>query len=148
MSRENEIKIEFIEKAPITDNDPFVGGVCIPTYFIKDGKEYFAFNRFLNDDCFYKTQEERWKKEIIRAGGAYIRYNSQYEDPLDMLAEIVENRHHFVNIDGVIIDDGGDVVFSGNCEEVSAAFHYRLYGGELIRTIKEIVDLLENEKMR
>lgn len=140
--------IEFIEKQRTIDKDPFVGGAFIPTYFKKDGKEYFAFNRYVTEDSYRTEQYSRWEKELIQTDGAYLRYHSFYESPLDMLAEMAERQHHFVNPEGVIQEDDpdGGYCYFGNREEVSAAFEYRIYDAELQRQIREITALLIREE--
>ena len=134
--------IEFIEKPEILYTNPFIGGRLIPIFFRKDGREHFAFNRYVTKDYYSNQQYEQWKRELALRDGTYLRYNGFYEDPLDMLDEMAERNHHFEDLKNLLIDDGDSVQFDGNREEVSAAFSYRIYDRELARKIETVVSLL------
>lgn len=55
--------IEFIEKERYYDDSPFIGQCYMyPTYMIKDGKEYFVFNRREPDDKWKIEENDARKK--------------------------------------------------------------------------------------
>lgn len=141
--------IQIIEKKPWFDQSPFTGSCWMyPTYMVKDGKEYFMFNRREPDDSWKLEADERRKQQLIASGGAYMTFNSFYPHPLEMLAEVAERKHHFTEPDKMYwssIEAQGFVDFHGNRREVSAAFQYRIYDPELAAKIEAVVEHINRE---
>ena len=142
--------IEFIEKEPKYDDTPFYGNCWLyPTYMVKDGKEYFMFNRREPDDKWRIEANEARKKQLIFNNGIYFKFNGFYDDPFEMLKKTAERRHHFTDPDSMYYGDlerTGYRDFHGNRKEVSAAFFYRIYDKEMIERIYKIVDFINEER--
>lgn len=138
--------IEFIEKEPQRDDSPFTGGCDMyPTYMVKDGKEYFMFNRRDPDDKWRLEQNEVRKKQLLENGGKFFRFHGFYDDPFTMLAEVIERQHHFTEPSEMYyasLEESGFVDFHGNRKEVSAAFFYRIYDPEMAAKIRRTADLI------
>lgn len=136
--------IEIIEKEPYFDDSPFTGQCYMhPTYMVKDGKEYFMFNRREPDDSWKLRDNEERKAFLIANDGKYFVFHGFYNDPFEMLKEIAKRKHTFTeseenNYYGSI-EKSGYLDFHGNRREVSAAFHYRIYDPEMAEKIKEAV---------
>ena len=63
--------IEFIEKEPYYDYSTFTGQCYMyPTFMVKDGKEYFMFNRLDPDDGWKLRENEDRKKFLASKDGA------------------------------------------------------------------------------
>lgn len=142
--------IEFIEKEPIRDNSLFTGGCDLyPNYMVKDGKEFFMFNRRETDNKWaYRENEER-KKQLLNNGGTFFRFHGFYENPLIMIKEIAARKEHFVEPEDLFWGDmnkEGYEDFHGNLAEVSAAFLYRIYDFETLEKIKKAVEFLNQEQ--
>ena len=137
--------IEIIEKNGWFDDSLFTGDCMMyPVFFLKDGKEYFMFNRREPDDSWKKKERESQIAELIANDGTYFRFHGLYADPFDMLKEMTERGHTFCDPESLFVDcrnnpgyGSGFVDFHGNRNEVSAAFHYRIYGMDLLDKIKE-----------
>lgn len=139
--------IRFIEKEPWHDDSPFTGGCdMFPVYMVKGGKEFFVINRRVPDASWKADELEEIKKLLIDTDGAYTKFNGMYRNPLDMLKEIAERKHTFTEPDKlfVIPENKGFTDFHGNRKEVSAAFHYRLYGAGIIKAIQRISTKIKN----
>ena len=131
------------------DDSPFTGGCYFyPTYMVKDGKEYFVFNRREPDDSWKIKENEIWKNQLVSTDGKYFAFHGFYDNPLDMLKEIIKRKHHFCRPDNVYenLEEYSCSDFHGNRNEVSAAFHYRIYDKELSHIIKQIVECINKEK--
>ena len=142
--------IEIFEKEPFFDDSPYIGQ-CYrhPTYFRKDGEEYFMFSRPEPDHRPDKWWYEAAKKQLISTDGAYFKFHGFYDDPFEMLKAIAERKHHFVHPTDVYrssIAKNGFVDFHGNLKEVSAAFHYRIYDANMIQKIEEAVEHINREE--
>ena len=136
--------IEIIEKEPYFNDSPFTGDCYMyPTYMVKDGKEYFMFNR-REPDSHWKLQANEDRKAFLLANdGKYFVFHGFYNDPFEMLKEIAREQYTFTeseenNYYGSI-EKSGYLDFHGNLCEVSAAFHYRIYDREMAEKIKEVV---------
>lgn len=141
--------IEIIEKERYYDDSPFTGRCFMyPTFMVKDGKEYFMFNRREPDDSWKLDEMERRKKQLIETGGAYFKLHGFYGDPTEMILAIANRRHHFVEPDDLYYGqlENGFLDFHGNLKEVSAAFFYRIYDEELARKVQRAVEHLNREK--
>lgn len=137
--------IQIIEKEPWFDNSMFTGNCYMyPTYMVKDVKEFFMFNRREPDGSWVLEEDERRKNHLLSTGGAYFRIHGFYDDPMEMLAKIVERKHHFESAPQKMfscsIDKEGYVDFMGNRREVAAGFYYRIYDADLTEKIKAAVD--------
>jgi len=136
--------IEFIEKERYYDDSPFTGQCWMyPTFMVKDGMEYFMWNRRAPDDSWKVKEREDQKAELLANGGSYFHFHGIYADPFKMLAEMENRGHTFTEPDNLFVDcsenprcGGGFVDFHGNRNEVSAAFHYRIYDKTLIERIR------------
>lgn len=139
--------IEFIEKEKYHDDDPFVGCDMYPTYMVKDGKEYFMFNRRDPDDKWKLEENEQRKKRLIETNGKYFSFHGFYSDPLEMLIDVANRKHHFSQPDILYYGslDKEYLDFLGNLKEVSAAFHYRIYDRRLGEKIQKVVEFLNQE---
>ena len=150
MGRKVDYMIKFIEKERYYDDSPFIGHCYYyPTYMIKDGKEYFVFNRREPDDKWKLEENEAHKNQLIKTDGKYFRFHSFYENPVEMLKEIIERKHHFTTPNKMYygcIEGNGYLDFQGNRKEVSAAFHYRIYDEKLAMKIQEIVKKINSKK--
>lgn len=147
--------IEFVEKKPWTDRSPFTGQTYAPNYMVKDGVEYFLVNRVVRcDDRGYANLHldesrkglEATKQFLVKNGGAYFKFYGIYADPFEMLKKIAERGHTFCDPEKLFDDcrgingyGAGFVDFHGNRNEVSAAFHYRIYDMEMLERLKERV---------
>lgn len=150
--------IEFIEKERYYDDSTFTGQCWMyPTFMVKDGKEYFMWNRREPDDSWKLKEREAQKAELLANGGRYFRFHGFYADPFEMLAEMENRGHTFTEPDDLFVDctDGpggygaGFVDFHGNRNEVSAAFHYRIYDVSLLERIRTAAaPIIERSKKR
>ena len=139
--------IEFIEKERYYDDSAFTGQCWMyPTFMVKDGIEYFMWNRREPDDSWKIKEREGQKAELLANDGAYFHFHGIYADPFDMLTEMEQRGHTFTEPDNLFVDccenpkrGGGFVDFHGNRNEVSAAFHYRIYDMALIERIRTAV---------
>lgn len=135
--------IEFIEKERYYDDSAFTGQCWMyPTFMVKDGIEYFMWNRREPDDSWKIKEREGQKAELLANGGAYFHFHGIYTDPFEMLAEMERRGHTFTEPDNLFADcheTGGFVDFHGNRNEVSAVFHYRIYDKALIERIRAAV---------
>lgn len=149
--------IKFIEKKPFTDHDPFIGATYAPIFMVKDGREYFVFNRVIREGGSGTEKNacnesagglEAVKQLLIQNGGTYFRFYGSYADPFEMLKEMANRGHTFCS-SKTLLDDcrgiegygAGFVDFLGNRNEVSAAFHYRIYDMEMLERLKEALIL-------
>lgn len=141
--------IEIIEKERYYDDSLFTGQCFMyPTYMVKDGKEYFMFNRREPDDKWKLEENEDKKKQLISNDGAYMTFYG-YENPFEMIREIAKRKHHFTEPKDLYrcgIDKNGFLDFHGNRHEVSAAFFYRIYDETLARKVQKAVDYLNKEE--
>ena len=141
--------IKFIEKEKYYDDSQYTGSCYYyPTYMVKDGKEFFVFNRREPDDEWKIEKNKTRKNQLIENEGKYFKFNGFYDDPLEMLKEIIKRRHHFTTPRKMYYGNlaGGYLDFHGNRNEVSAAFHYRIYDTELACIIQKVVKLINSEE--
>ena len=142
--------IEFIEKERYYDKSWYTGNCYYyPTYMVKDGKEFFVFNRMEPDDKWNLEVNEARKEQLVKNDGKYFKFNGFYDNPIGMLKEIIERKHHFTMLDKMYYGDlnkHGYLDFLGNRKEVSAAFYYRIYDDELAQKIIQIVEYINAEK--
>ncbi|MCM1500522.1 MAG: hypothetical protein NC124_18830 [Clostridium sp.] len=141
--------ITFIEKEPWHDDSPFIGQCdMFPIYMVKGGREFFVINRRVPDDSWKAAELEEIKKLLIDTDGAYTKFNGIYKNPFEMLKEMAEREHTFREPNKLFIEfpNRGFVDFHGNRNEVSAAFHYRIYEIDLIKAIQRIAGQVSNRE--
>ena len=140
--------ITFIEKAPWEDKNPFIGDTYYPNYMVKDGIEYFVLNRAKSESGqgVYPSpsaQLESAKATLIANAGTYFKLYGFYDNPAAMLKEIMLERGcTFTEPEDIFIVcdspfyGGGFTDFHGNWNEVSGAFHYRIYDKALLDALR------------
>lgn len=136
--------IEIIEKAGRLNESPFTDNCMMyPVFMLKDGKEYFVFNRREPDYSWKKEERKAQIAELIANDGTHFHFHGAYADPFEMLKEMAERDHTFRDPE-VFWDcrnnpayGSGFVDFLGNRNEFSAAFHYRIYDAAFLEKIKE-----------
>lgn len=143
--------ISFIEKEPWYDDSPFVGKCWMfPTYMVKDGKEYFVFNRRDPDDSWKLKENEARKKQLIETNGAFMTFYGFEASPIDYLRYVISKKRHFTYPRDMFrygtIEKDGFLDFNGNLEEVSASFHYRIYDEKLASAVQKVVRLINSNK--
>ena len=141
--------ITFIEKEPWHDDSPFTGQCdMFPVYMVKGGREFFVINRRVPDDSWKAAELEEIKKLLIDTDGAYTKFNGIYKNLFEMLKEMAEREHTFREPNKLFIElpNRGFVDFHGNRNEVSAAFHYRIYEMDLIKAIQRIAGQVSNRE--
>lgn len=143
-------EIQFIEKEPWRNTDPFTGGCDMyPTYMVKDDGEFFMFNRRSDEPSYKNAENESRKQQLINNGGRFFRFCGYKETPNEYLRAVIERQHTFVKSYHPEVEwskDGKICDFSGNLREVSAAFHYRIYDNELATHIETIVGFIHKKK--
>ena len=145
-----------------TEGEPFVSSgsfaptrqTLVPVHMVKDGAEYFVANISVTGgnytEDYNRRQMEGYKTQLLQTGGRYFKFNGQYDNPEDMIAEMLERGHTFVQSDDLFLAPppgsygAGFTDFHGNRNEVSAAFHYRVfdraYADRLRAAVKPITD--------
>ena len=142
--------IEFQEREPFISSGAFspTKQTLVPVYMIKDGVEYFVANVSIAGGSYspeyHRQQMEGYKAQLVQTGGRYFKFNGQYDDPEEMMAEITERGHTFTKEPEelfTVSPEGhygpGFVTFWGNRNEVSAAFHYRIYDRDYAAKLRE-----------
>lgn len=150
--------IEFIEKEMWTDTHPYIGDDLIPVFMVKDGVEYFVMNRraFITGGGLYGAQGDEdlkiAKYMLMQNGGRYFTFIGD-ADPADMLQQMQKRGHTFRDPDTLFdkCDEkcygGGFTDFRGNRNEVSAAFHYRIYDNEFAEAlIKQALNFVDRSR--
>lgn len=142
--------IQFIEKEPWRNNDRFTGDCDMyPTFMVKDGEEYFMFNRRSIETSYEAEERETHKKQLLDNDGKFFRFYGYKESPQEYLRVMIERRHTFDKFSHKEVEWSEDRMFcdfSGNSREVSAAFKYRIYDKELATSIEKIVGLIHKKK--
>lgn len=142
--------IQFVEKEPWHNNELFTGGCAMyPTYMIKDGMEYFMFNRRADQASYENETDNDCKRQLIANGGLFFRRYGHVETPYEFLRGVIERQHSFERFSYKELewfDDGNFCDFRGNLKEVSAAFMYRIYDKQLAMNIEKIVGLIHQRR--
>jgi len=141
--------ITFIEKETFTSTlVPGQVRQLTPIFMVKDGKEYFMFNRWTANENDNHLEVEMCKETLLSNNGQYFSFYCNHRNPLDLIADIKERQYHFARPEKVIerFDNKeygrGFTDFSGNLVEVSAAFHYRIFCKVFAKKIKDQVETL------
>lgn len=141
--------IEIIEKEPFRDTESWTGSdLLYPNYMLKDGKEYFIFNRREPDLNRNPAEKEEMLKQLINTGGAYFRLYGVHDDPFELLEEISERKESFIceNIDEIVflVSTEEFVDFRGRRSGLSVGFFYRIYDMGMAAKIKKAVEHILN----
>ena len=129
----SDLSISFIEKEEekFEDTNPFIGSTYVPVYMVKDEQEYFVVNKDINhSDIAYENRYLTLAKEqLMKNGGAWFSfYSAGYNDPIEMIEEVHKRGFHFTEQTTYTWNKKQNCFdFSGNQEEVSAAFSFRIY---------------------
>lgn len=142
--------IQFIEKEPWQNQQPYTGGCdMFPTYMVKDGVEYFMFNRRSDQTKYDAELNEARKKQLLDNDGKFFKFYGYMESPHEYLRCAIKGRNSFDKFghkEVEWVDDGNFCDFHGNVREVSAAFHYRIYDKNMAVNIEKIVNLIHEKK--
>ena len=142
--------IQFVEKEPWPNIAPFIGGCDMyPTYMVKDGVEYFMFNRRSDESAYESDRDKSCKAQLLANGGKFFRFYGYVETPYEYLRNVIERHHSFENFSHKEVewfDDGSFCDFHGNLKEVEAAFKFRIYDKRLAANIEKIVGLIHQKK--
>lgn len=121
-----------------------------PTYMVKDGKEFFMFNRISRQHNYEDNadESESHKKLLISTNGKYFKFRGCKDDPLEMLKIAAKRKLHFINPEDLWWHDRNNkyMDFNGEFVEISSSFHYRIYDVEFSEKIKEAATKLIEEK--
>lgn len=137
--------IKIIEKEPYKNFDNWNNRECLmyPTMMIKDGKEYFVFNRREPDTEYQEQQNKKRIEKLKQSDGKYTIFYGAFENPFEMLREIIKEKDVIITNSQYIFDsrmqNEESVDFHGNRENYSSAFMYRIYDKNLENDLKEIV---------
>lgn len=130
--------IEFIEKEPYSINTLWANEQYYPCYMVKDGAEFFLWNRSEPLDRFEKEDIERRKQQLIDNSGAYFKFydHSSHNSPIDFLdwlsakkLTLRDNCTAKTSADETYFD------FQGNLNECSCAFSYRIYDKNIVKEV-------------
>ena len=145
-------EISFIEKEPWFDPSPFTGDCHMhPNYMVKDGVEYFMFNRRVPDDSWKERENAERKTQLLSNGGAFFCLFGYKSDPLSYLWNVVKRKHTFAPCSYQEpvrheFDDKTITDFGCNLREVSAACGYRIYDEELAQLVRDVVALIQKKR--
>ena len=141
--------IKIIEKEPYKSFDSWHDTECLlyPTFMIKDNKEYFILNRREPNDDYKSKEDQKIIEKLKQTNGKYTIIYGKFENPFDMLRDIVKNQHSFDGnfINGMFEQDDDFIDFSGNRNELASAFMYRIYDIQMVKEIKEVVEDINNK---
>ena len=154
--------ITFIEKEPF--NSSVIPGRThrlISVFMVKDGVECFVKNRradITDDGSLWAEQQNAdiklAKSMLLSNSGIFYKLHGAYENPFEMVRWIKANNFTFGNPKELfyMCDEkgygAGFTDFSGNLNEYSAAFKYRIYDEEMVRQLKaEIGGLYDNSRI-
>lgn len=131
--------IEIIEK------EPFEG--IIPIVMKKEGKEIYIRNKV------YIAEKEygRTINMLKVSDGKYTIFYGAYDNPFDMLQNIVENKQLIKKdlkeeIFDISESDGNFTDFIGVTSPNFSIFNYRIFDIKLLQDIKEIVELINKKE--
>ena len=145
-------EISFIEKEPWFDPSPFTGDCHMhPNYMVKDGVEYFMFNRRVPDSSWREREIEERKVQLLSNGGMFFAFNGYKSDPLSYLWNVVKREHSFVPSSYhepvmTVFENPLVVDMLCNLHELSAACHYRIFDEELAQLVRDVVALIQKKR--
>ena len=152
--------IDFQEREPFISNGTFspTRQNLVPIYMIKDGVEYFVANLPIESGSYspahHRREMDGYKSQLLQTNGKYFKFNGFYRDPEKMIVEMIERGQTFVDPDKLFTESpeghygAGFVSFWGNRNEVSAAFHYRIFDREYAAKLMEQIRPLLEKKGR
>ncbi len=134
--------ITFMEKEPFRSETMYFNGMRYPVYMIKNGVEYFLWNRSLPADYGDEETQDARKIQLLENEGKYFKFydHSGYNSPIAFI-EWVKNKnlHLRKGFTAKILEDGKTFDFRGNLKEISCAFFYRVFDETTIKEIKKII---------
>lgn len=144
--------IEIIEKEPYKSYDSWNERECLmyPNVMIKDGKEYFILNRREPDSEYQESENKKRLEKLIQTNGKYTIFYGKFENPFEMLREIISKKDLIITNSKDIFDrrmtNEESVDFHGNRENYSSAFMYRIYDKKLENDLREIVEYINKKE--
>ena len=142
--------IKIIEKEPYKSYDRWNERNCLmyPVIMIKNNIEHFIFNRREPQESYEDQKDKRIIEQLKENDGMYATFYSPYQNPMEFLKNIIENRYTFYKDFTEFIENtqGKFVDFHGNLNEISSAFMYRIFDKELEKDLKKIVILINNKE--
>jgi len=153
--------ITFQEREPFESSGSFgpTKQTLVPVYMIMDDAEYFVANISMKGgnygEKYAREKMEGYKAQLSETEGRYFKFNGMYDSPEDMISEMISRGHTFVKNHSkdelFLISPAGHygagfIDFSGNRNEVSAAFHYRIYCREYYAKICELTRPIVEKK--
>ena len=144
--------IQFFEKEPVDYKDPF-GSIHYPVYMRKGDCEYYVMARIENkrkhNPCFtyinnfhsYLNAElDKVKSMLIANDGKYAKLLGVFDDPFDMLNDMIERGHTFTEPKNLFTVHGMYIyeaytVFHGTRKEISSDFRYSIYDNDMLEKI-------------
>ena len=145
-------KIQFIEKEPVF-NRTYIWAApkYFPCYMLKDGVEYFLWNRAEPPARFDQEDCENRKQQLLENGGAFFQFydHSRHNSPIDFLNWVKENNYSLVkDSTAQILSDGKTFNFHGNLNEVSCAFFYRIFDKQMSDKVSALIQSLPTKNSR
>lgn len=138
--------IQFIEKEPFSNlNVLWAAPKYFPCFMLKDGIEYFLWNRAEPSDRFDREDYESRKKQLLENGGAFFKFydHSGHNSPTNFLNWIKENKYSLVkDFTAQVLSDNKTFDFHGNLNEVSCAFFYRIFDKQMIEKVSALIQSL------
>lgn len=144
-----EKSVDFEEGEGVYDNSPFIGNCWrYPIYMLKGDERLFVIRRSEPEhNANAEYDRKRILAHLVKTKGAYARFHSHFETPFELLSFICRRKNTFVKSSlGLFRENDDSVDFSGNLNEVSAAFQYRIYDKDVLDRIRSIVDLIQKKK--
>ena len=146
--------IKFIEKEPYKNYDNWNERECLmyPNVMIKEGKEYFVFNRREPDQEYKKMKNQKILNKLKETDGKYTIFYGDFENPFEMLKDIIVNKHLIISNKDIIFDktmtDEESIDFHGNRDVYASAFMYRIFDKDLEKDLRAIVTLISNGRKK
>ena len=144
--------IKIIEKEPYKSYDNWNNRECLmyPTMMIKDGKEHFIFNRREPGAEYQEQENQKRIEKLIQTDGKYTVFYGAFENPFEMLKEIINKKDLIITNSQDIFDkrmtNEESIDFHGNRENYSSAFMYRIYDKKLENDLREIVEYINKKE--
>lgn len=147
------MNIQFTEKEPVRDFSLFTGDCLLcPNYMIKDGKEYFMFNRRVPSEFLEEETDEERKEQLKRNNGSFFKFHGIHNCPLQLIKFVRDKGYTFTESKNKVFhkvkmkssEEFYD--FIGNLNEVSCFFHYRIYDKNYAEEIQKSLDKLKKGK--